>query len=155
MYEPGTAYCPGVAVHPDGTVENWWKYERPRVYQDAQGRAIQLNMAVIDVKKTANDSRTDGAVCTEGFDAAGDNHSSKNIAMPLNPGLLLEVQNTEKITTSTSEIRVLVKAENGFKPATDLDIASLRFGSFATVNQGGGAAVASHQADGDNLVLHR
>lgn len=78
-------------------------------------------MAVIDVKKTANDSRTDGASWTTEYDAANDIHTSKNIAMPLNPGLLIDVLNTEKITTATETIRVRVKAEEGFRPSEDLD----------------------------------
>lgn len=151
--EQGRAYDPNVAVHPDGTTEKWWKFERPRIFQDDSGRAIQLNMAVLDVKKTEKDERTDGAVCTEGYDDANDIHSTKNIMMPLNPGLLLEVVNTKKITTSTSRIMVRVKAEKGFCPATDLDISSLRFGSYSTVNMGGGAQVVSTKTDGDDLIL--
>ena len=152
-YEPGIAYDPSVSVHADGTIERWWKYERPRIYQDEEGRAIQLNMAVIDVKKTANDSRTDGASWTTEYDAANDMHTSKNIAIPLNPGLLMEVLNTEKISTSTEAIRVRVKAEEGFCPREDLDISSLRFGSYSVVNNGKGAqVVASEETDGD-LIL--
>ena len=152
-YEPGIAYDPSVSVHADGTVERWWKYERPRIFQDKEGRAVQLNMAVIDVKKTANDSRTDGASWTTEYDAANDIHTSKNIAMPLNPGLLIDVLNTEKITTATETIRVRVKAEEGFRPSEDLDISSLRFGSYSVVNNGKGAqVVASEEANGD-LVL--
>lgn len=152
-YEPGIAYDPSVSVHADGTVERWWKYERPRIFQDKEGRAVQLNMAVIDVKKTANDSRTDGASWTTEYDVANDIHTSKNIAMPLNPGLLIDVLNTEKITTATETIRVRVKAEEGFRPSEDLDISSLRFGSYSVVNNGKGAqVVASEEANGD-LVL--
>lgn len=138
--EDGLAYDIDISVHPDGTREEWYKYERPRVFQDKYGRAIQLNMAVIDVVKAE--------------DVAGDNHSSKNIAMPLNPGLRLSVLNDSPITTSTQSIQVMVMAEDGFSPATDLDIESLRFGANSTVNKGGGAKVESSTADADgNLTL--
>lgn len=138
--EDGLAYDIEISVHPDGTREEWYKYERPRVFQDKYGRAIQLNMAVIDVVKAE--------------DVAGDNHSSKNIAMPLNPGLRLFVLNDSPITTSTQAIQVRIMAEDGFTPATDLDIESLRFGASSTVNKGGGAKVESSTADADgNLTL--
>ncbi len=138
--EDGLAYDTEVSVHPDGTREEWYKYERPRVFQDDNGRAVQLNMAVVDTIKAQ--------------DLAGDNHSSKNIAMPLNPGLLLQVLNETPISTSTSEIRVLVKREEGFDPATQLDLESLRFGSYKTVNAGGGASVAKSEQDAaGDLIL--
>lgn len=138
--EDGLAYDIEISVHPDGTREEWYKYERPRVFQDRYGRAIQLNMAVIDVVKAE--------------DVAGDNHSSKNIAMPLNPGLRLFVLNESPITAATQAIQVKVMAEEGFTPATDLDLESLRFGASATVNKGGGAKVESLATDADgNLIL--
>lgn len=138
--EKGTAYDPTVATHVDGTSEEWTKFERPRVFQDEYGRAIYLNMAVIDVEK--------------GSDKAGDNHSSKNIVMPLNPGLRMEVLNEEEIGVSTSEIRLKVYSEEGFDPASDLNIESLRFGSHATVNTGGGAVCTASTTDAEgNLIL--
>lgn len=51
VVDPGEAYMPGVAVHADGQVEDWFKYERLKVYQDKYGRAIQANFAVIDTLK--------------------------------------------------------------------------------------------------------
>lgn len=138
--ETGTAYDPTVAMHADGKKETWDKFERPRVYQDQYGRATHLNMAVIDSDK--------------GQDLAGDIHSSKNIVMPLNPGIRMEVLNTEKITTSTTSIRIKIYKEEGFTPATDLNIGTLRFGSHGTVNTGGGASATSHETDADgNLIL--
>lgn len=140
VHEAGTAYDPSVAIHPDGTSEGWFKFERPRVFQDQYGRATQLNMAVIDVEK--------------GEDLAGDNHSSKNIVMPLNPGLRMAVLNEEAVTTSTPSIKVVVYKEPGFDPTTDLDLPSIRFGNYALVNEGKGATVVSSEADSDgNLVL--
>lgn len=52
VVDPGEAYMPGVAVHADGQVEDWFKYERLKVYQDKYGRAVQANFAVIDTLKT-------------------------------------------------------------------------------------------------------
>lgn len=138
--EEGTAYDPTVAVHADGTREAWTKFERPRIYQDKYGRAVALNMAVIDVEK--------------GQDAGGDTHSSKNIFMPLNPGLRMAVLNDEVISTATAVIKVIVYKEDGFHPATDLDVESLRFGNYSVVNQGGGSrCVASENDEEGNLIL--
>lgn len=49
--EQGEAYVPGVSFHKDGEVEHWFKYERPKVFQDKWGRAEQMNFAVIDTIK--------------------------------------------------------------------------------------------------------
>ena len=38
--DPGEAYLPGVSFHEDGKVENWFKYERIKIFQDKYGRAI-------------------------------------------------------------------------------------------------------------------
>ena len=137
--EQGEAYLPGCSVHEDGTVEEWYKYERAKVYIDETGRAAQINFAVIDTIKNE--------------DKANDNHSSKNITMPLNRGLLLDVLNTEPIGASTAQIRVLVKAEEGFDPLTQLDTESLVFGNFNKVNYGEGARVVASEPHGRDLVL--
>lgn len=138
--EDGIAYDIDISVHPDGQQEKWYKYERARVFQDKYGRAIQLNMAVIDTIKAE--------------DKANDNHSSKNIAMPLNPGMRMMVVNTEPISASTAEIKVIIYKEEGFSPADNLDVASLRFGTHSTVNRGGGATVVAQATDNDgNLIL--
>ena len=112
--EEGEAYTPGIAAHKDGYKENWFKYERMKVFQDEYGRPIQANFAVIDTIKWE--------------DHPNDRHSSKNICIPLNKGLRLSVLNEDTITAQTKEIKVLVKAEEGvdFK---NLDMKSLRFGS--------------------------
>ena len=49
--EPGEAYVPGISFHTDGRVEHWFKYERAKVFQDAEGRVEQMNFAVIDTIK--------------------------------------------------------------------------------------------------------
>lgn len=137
--EQGEAYVPGVSYHADGEVEHWFKYERLKIFQDDYGRAIQANFAVIDTIKWE--------------DLPGDRHSSKNISIPLNKGLLLEVLNTEHITASTKRIEVKVRAEEGFNPHTDLDIASLRFGAFGEVNFGRGCKPLRTKAAGRDLII--
>ena len=76
--------CLAVSVHEDGTVEKWWKYERMKVFQDKLGRAIQANFAVIDVEKN--------------LDKANDNHSSKNISIPVTAGRLLTILDKKPVT---------------------------------------------------------
>ena len=135
--EDGKAYTgeDPFAKHADGTVEKWHKYERPRVYQDELGRAIRMNFAVID--------------CVKQSDLAGDDHSSKNINMPLTRQLLLEVQ-----SLSATEAKVLVKAESDFNPKTDIDFSKpLYFGSHDKVNYGEGLTYASHVESGDDVII--
>ena len=137
--DPGEAYMPGVAVHEDGHSEGWFKYERLKMYQDKYGRAIQANFAVIDTLKHE--------------DKPFDNHSSKNISIPLNPGLLLTVLNDKPITAGTKTIRLKVQAEEGFHPQTDMDISSLRFGASEEVNYGRGSKVLKTENDGNDLII--
>ena len=137
--EAGEAYMPGIAKHENGLVEGWHKLERMKVFQDKYGRATQANFAVIDVEKE--------------FDKGSDNHSSKNIVVPLTKGLLLNVLNKRRINTSRTTIRVRVAAEAGFNPVSDIDFSSLRFGSPDTVNYGGGSKLLRKKASGDNLTL--
>lgn len=137
--DPGEAYLPGVSVHEDGKVENWFKYERIKILQDEYGRAIQANFAVIDTLKNE--------------DLPNDNHSSKNISIPLNPGLLLTVLDTQPVTDKTKTIRVKIAAEKGFNPQTDIDLNSLRFGASTEVNYGRGCKVQSTENDGKDLIV--
>ncbi|KAA6334818.1 hypothetical protein EZS27_016898 [termite gut metagenome] len=139
VVDPGEAYTPGIAKHEDGVNEDWFKYERMKVFQDEYGRAVQANFAVIDVLK--ND------------DKANDKHSSKNIAIPLNPGLLLTILDTKPITAATKAIRVKIAAENGFNPHTDIDLASLRFGASTEVNFGRGCKVKSTKKTAADLIV--
>lgn len=134
--EAGKAYCGAddFAKHSNGDAEKWHKYERPRVYQDEQGRAIRMNFAVID--------------CVKQSDLGGDTHSSKNINMPLTKQLLLEVQ-----TISSTSATVLVKAEDGFDPKTDLNFSSLKFGSHDKVNYGNGFSYSSYTESGDDIII--
>ena len=139
VVDPGEAYMPGVAVHADGQVEDWFKYERLKVYQDKYGRAIQANFAVIDTLKNE--------------DKPFDHHSSKNISIPLNPGLLLTILDEKPITSSTKTIRVKIQAEEGFNPQTDIDVNSLRFGASEEVNYGRGCQVLTTENEGKDLIV--
>ncbi|MDL2210990.1 glycoside hydrolase family protein [Bacteroides sp. OttesenSCG-928-M17] len=137
--DPGEAYMPGIAVHEDGQQEEWFKYERIKMYQDEYGRAIQANFAVIDTLKP--------------LDKPFDNHSSKNIGIPLNPGVLLTLLDDKPITAKTKSIRLKIQAEQGFNPQTDIDLNSLRFGASEEVNFGRGSKVLSYENDGRDLIL--
>ena len=137
--EQGEAYMPGVSFHKDGTGERWLKYERPKVFQDEKGRAVQMNFAVIDTIKWN--------------DLPNDKHSSKNISVPLNKGMLLSVLNEKEITPSTRTIEVKIAAEEGFHPQTDVDVKSLRFGSFTEVNFGRGCKPVKTKVSGEDLIV--
>ena len=137
--EQGEAYVPGISRHKDGKVENWFKYERAKVYQDKEGRPIQMNFAVIDTIKWE--------------DHGNDRHSSKNICIPLKKDLLLSVLNTVPIDASTPTIEVRIAAEKGFNPSRQLDIPSLRFGSFNEVNFGRGCKPLSWKKEGKDLIV--
>ncbi|MHC4568621.1 MAG: glycoside hydrolase family protein [Planctomycetota bacterium] len=137
--EPGEAYLPGIARYEDGTVVDWFKYERIKVLQDEYGRATQAHFAVIDVLKRS--------------DKGSDNHSSKHICIPLTVGRLLTILDREKITRDTKTIRVKIAAEDDFDPNRDVDIYSLRFGASEEVNFGRGCKVIKTQRAGDDLIL--
>lgn len=137
--DPGEAYMPGIAVHEDGRAEDWFKYERIKMYQDKYGRAVQANFAVIDTLKNE--------------DKPFDNHSSKNISIPLNPGVLLTILDKRPITAQTKTIRLKIQAEDGFNPQTDIDLNSLRFGASTEVNYGRGSKVLKTETDGNDLIV--
>lgn len=137
--EQGEAYMPGISFHRDGHVEHWFKYERPKVFLDRLGRVEQMNFAVIDTVKWN--------------DLGNDHHSSKNICIPMNKGLLLSVLNKKPITSSTETIRVKIRAEEGFDPQSDIDFSSLRFGSYQEVNFGRGSKVIGIELSGKDLVV--
>lgn len=100
-----------------------------------------MNFAVIDTVKWD--------------DHGNDNHSSKNICIPMNKGMLLSVLNRTPITASTETIRVKVLAEEGFDPLREIDVPSLRFGSYNEVNFGRGCKVVKTEASGKDLILTR
>lgn len=137
--DPGLAYTVGVDGYEDGTKVDWFKYERPKVLQDEYGRPTHLYLAVIDVPKV--------------LDEGGDNHSSKNIALPLVVERRLQMLNTASIGEDTAEIRVRIVQEDGFDPRTDLDLESLRFGAPEEVDYGRGSSLTGTEVDGGGLVL--
>ena len=137
--DPGEAYMPGIAVHEDGRAEDWFKYERIKMYQDKYGRAVQANFAVIDTLKNE--------------DKPFDNHSSKNISIPLNPGVLLTILDKKPIKAQTKTIRLKIQAEDGFNPQTDIDLNSLRFGASTEVNYGRGSKLLKTETDGNDLIV--
>lgn len=137
--DPGEAYTIDFDTYEDGTQVGWYKYERPKVLQDQYGRATHLYLAVIDISKWD--------------DKGNDNHSSKNISLPLVVGRRLQILNDERITAETSVIKVLVKAEDGFNPHSDMDIQSLRFGAPEEVDYGKGSSVLRTKKKGKDLIL--
>lgn len=139
IVDPGEAYMPGIAIHEDGRIEDWFKFERIKIFQDEYGRAVQANFAVIDTLKHE--------------DKPFDRHSSKNIGIPLNPGLLLTMIDTKPITSGTKTIRLKIQAEDGFDPQADIDINSLRFGASSEVNYGRGCTVLNTENDGKDLIV--
>lgn len=140
VWDDGRAYDQDVVRHPDGHIEGWHKLERPKVRQDAFGRATHFYLAGIDIAKEE--------------DFGGDNHSSKSLALPLTVGRRLAILDAQPIAAGTREIRVAVKAEPGFDPAADIDLDSLRFGAAKAVNFGRGFKVKeTSSAGGGDLTL--
>lgn len=136
--DAGEAYQPGITGYTDGLQEDWFKYERIKIFQDESGRAIQANFAVIDTLKHE--------------DKSNDGHSSKNIGIPLAVGRKIRILN-KKVSESTQELAVVIEAEEGFDPHSDLDLSSVRFGNPQAVNFGGGSELISTKQRGEDLVL--
>ncbi|MFV0506457.1 MAG: hypothetical protein ACK5L5_07090 [Bacteroidales bacterium] len=139
VVDPGEAYAQGISKHENGQVENWFKYERIKVFQDEYGRAIQANFAVIDTLKDE--------------DKPFDRHSSKNITIPIKPSLLMSVLDEEPISDATTTIRVKIQAEDNFDPNNDINISTLRFGASEEVNYGRGCKAIKTEADGKDLIV--
>ena len=139
IVEPGEAYTYAFSRHEDGVAEPWFKYERAKVFQDEQGRVIQMNFAVIDTLKNE--------------DRPNDTHSSKNICITMNKGLLLEVLNTEPITAKTKKIELRIRGEKDFDPAKEVDVKSLILGSYKEVNYGRGAKPVKVKQEGGDLIV--
>ena len=139
IVEPGEAYTYAFSRHADGTAEPWFKYERAKVFQDEHGRVLQMNFAVIDTLKNE--------------DLPNDTHSSKNICITMNKGLLLEVLNRQPIDSKTKKIELRIKGEADFSPAEEVDVKSLCFGSYKEVNFGRGARAIKSRKDGNDLIV--
>jgi hypothetical protein len=136
--DAGEAYMPGIAVSEDGKSEEWYKYERIKMFLDEHGRAVQANFAVIDYNKWE--------------DLPNDIHSSKNISIPLTAGRLLTLLNEEQIIGDTKEIQVRIAAEPGFDPHNDVKLDSLRFGAPEEVDFGRGCQLLRTVQDGNDLI---
>lgn len=137
--QPGEAYTPGIATveTPDGGVvtNDWFKFERMRIFQDEFGRVVQANFAVID--------------CPKPKDRGNDTHSSKNITIPVNPGR--RIQSLRK-TRKGWEVRI--RSERGFNSLTDVDVDSLIFGPQSLVAFGAGIKpIGVAEAAGDLVVI--
>ena len=139
IVEPGEAYTYAFSRHEDGVAEPWFKYERAKVFQDGQGRVVQMNFAVIDTLKNE--------------DRPNDTHSSKNICITMNKGLLLEVLNTGPITAKTKKIELRIRGEKDFDPAKEVDVKSLILGSYKEVNYGRGAKPIMARQEGGDLIV--
>lgn len=133
--QPGEAYQPGIAKVVGGISNDWYKYERMRVTRDEYGRVFQANFAVID--------------CEKKKDRGSDNHSSKNITIPVNPGRRIE---SLKKTRKGWEVRVA--KERGFNPLTDIDVPSVILGPQSFVAFGQGVkAIGTDEANGDLVLI--
>lgn len=137
--ETGFAYTPDCTFYADGTRTRWHKLERPHVLTDEYGRATHLSLAGIDVAKE--------------LDFGADNHSSKNLIMPLVVHKRLSLLNSQPVDSATEEIRLLIHSEEGFDAQQDLDLDSLHFGAAEEVNFGRGAVLKSTESHTDGLIL--
>jgi len=137
--DPGEAYTIDFDDYEDGTKVRWYKYERPKILQDQYGRATHLYLAVIDVPKKE--------------DLSKDNHSSKNIVLPLVVGRRLKILDNDKITADTKTIRLQITAEEDFDPNTDVKVDSLRFGAPEEVDFGRGCKPTHSEKSGTDLVV--
>jgi len=86
-------------------------------------------------------------------DLSNDNHSSKHIIIPLTVGRLITILDKKQISADTKTIEVLIAAEDGFNPHTDIDIKSLRFGAPEQVNFGRGSKVVKKGKSGKDLIV--
>lgn len=137
--DPGMAYMPGIAVYEDGTKVDWFKFERIKILQDKLGRAIQANFAVIDVLKNE--------------DKGNDNHSSKNISIPILTGRQIQILDNKEINSETQKIKIKILAEEGFDPQQDINFNSLRFGAPEEVDFGRGSKLIETQKSGVDIIL--
>ncbi len=135
--EDGIAYTPDVVTHEDGHVEKWWKLERPKVLVDEFGRPTHMNFAAVDTLKS--------------FDLANDNHSSKNVVVPLRVARRLELVSPVGISDNIFELKIL--AESGFDPQKEIDLNTLTFGNDNAVNVSRGAKAVKSKNSGKDLII--
>ena len=67
--------------------------------------------------------------------------------------MLLSVLNEKEITSATRTIEVKIAAEEGFDPQAEVDIQSLRFGSYKEVNFGRGCKPLKTRTSGKDLIV--
>ncbi|MGY6649756.1 hypothetical protein [Wenyingzhuangia sp. IMCC45574] len=138
-FNSGTAYTPNNTTYTDGTKTSWYKLERPHVLTDKYGRATHLSLAAIDVPKKD--------------DLANDNHSSKNLIIPLVVSKRIKMLNRNRVDRTTKEIKVLIQSEEGFNAQKDIAIKSLRFGATEVVDYGRGSKVIRSVNKGKDLLV--
>ena len=139
VFEPGLAYTNEFTKYENGVQEIWDKLERPHIITDTYGRAEYLSLAVIDVDKNV--------------DYGNDNHSAKNVIIPLIIHRRIDMLNKEEVTNKTKEIKIFVKSEDGFDATNDIDLKSLRFGASSEVNFGRGAKVVKSIPRKGGMIL--
>lgn len=138
VWDQGIAYDVNVARHSDGTIERWYKFERPSILQDEYGRATHLYFAAIDSRKD--------------LDLPNDNHNTKNIALPLVVQRRLELTDHTPLAGKTT-VKVRIKAEPGFDPLKEVEVKSLHFGAPSAVDFGKGLVAVRREADGNDLIV--
>ena len=109
-------------------------YGCPSVLQNEEGKAIQLNLEVTQVRK-------DGKM------------HSRNVSFSLEPDLDVRLINKKPITDAVQKLEILVKGNDRFNPLTDLDLPTLRAGSPLEVNRGGGGIVVESKPQGKDLAV--
>ncbi|MEN1682120.1 MAG: glycoside hydrolase family protein [Planctomycetota bacterium] len=138
-HETGLPYDASTTFYENGVSNQWYKIERPKVLQDALGRATHLSLAVMDVSK--------------GADKGNDNHSSKNLILPLVTEKLVSLVGGSPVTAATKTITLRIQGEAGFDPRAEMDLESLRLGSDSLVNYGGGCQAIGAEPDGRDLLV--
>lgn len=137
--EPGLAYDNSIFKYEDGSKNTWTKFERPKVIQDKHGRATHLTLGVIDVEKK--------------LDLGNDKHSSKHIVLPLQIERFIEILSPALINLETTQVKIKIKAEEGFNPAEEVDVSSLILGPSNLVNVGKGATTSSSEVENEDLIV--
>ena len=137
--DPGEAYTHEISTYENGKREQWYKYERIKVFQDEYGRAVQANFGVLDVPKSD--------------DLMDDNHGSKNLCIPLEKGRLLEIVFAGSLKDGRDVIRLKIKAEADFDPLAEINVPSLRLGAPEKVDYGRGCRPIGHEVIGRDLIV--
>lgn len=138
-HEPGEPYDTASTYYADGTKNEWYKLERPKVIQDRYGRATHLTLAVLDVPK--------------GKEQPNDSHSSKHVILPLVVERKISLVDGKPTSDSASRFTIRIEAEDGFAPTKEVKVESLKLGSSDMVNRGGGGTAVDAVPDGEDLLV--